>query len=337
MRKKINIITPVYNEEEGITHFDTVLRTCLLPLTHKYWFEIIYVLDKSRDNTAKKIKSICENNAHTKLLTLSRRFGHQLSLMAGIDLCDGEALIMLDCDLEHPPQVIPLLLEKFEEGYEIVNTKREYAQKAGFFKKLSSQLFYKFINSLSSVPIEESSADFRLLSRKAYKVFQEDLREKSPFVRGLVSWVGFKNTAVPFVSATRQQGVSKYNLRRLVSFAIAGIIAFSKVPLRWSIFLGFCLSVFSVAYAIFSIFLHFFVTVNQKAPGFPTLIIFISLIGGMQLIVLGIIGEYIGNIFEEVKNRPLYIVEEIFEQKDFGKEIFEKSIFEKKTLENPEN
>lgn len=316
MRKKINIITPVYNEEEGISNFDAVLRDCLLPLQEKYWFEIIYVLDKSRDNTAQKIKIICQNNPNTKLVTLSRRFGHQLSLMAGIDLCDGEALIMLDCDLEHPPHLIATLLEKYEQGYEIVNTKREYAQKVGFFKKITSQWFYKFINSLSTVPIEESSADFRLLSKKAYKVFQQNLREKNPFVRGLVSWVGFSHTAVPFVSATRQQGISKYNLRRLVSFAITGIIAFSKVPLRWSIFLGFCLSIFSVVYALFSIFIYFFVTPNLKAPGFPTLIIFISLIGGMQLIVLGIIGEYIGNIFEEVKNRPLYIVEEIFEQKN---------------------
>ncbi len=312
MRKKINIITPAYNEEEGISNFDAVLRSCLLPLETTYYFEIIYVLDKSRDNTAQKIKEICEKNPNTKLVMLSRRFGHQLSLMAGIDLCDGDAVIMLDCDLEHPPQLIEKLLEKYEEGYEIVNTKREYAQKISYFKKLTSQWFYKFINSLSSVPIEEASADFRLLSRKAYKVFQEHLREKNPFVRGLVSWVGFSQTSVPFVSATRQQGISKYNLRRLLSFAITGIIAFSKVPLRWSIFLGFCLSVFSVCYALFSIFLYFFVTTNTKAPGFPTLIIFISLIGGMQLIVLGIIGEYIGNIFEEVKNRPLYIVEEIY-------------------------
>jgi polyisoprenyl-phosphate glycosyltransferase len=307
--KKINIITPVYNEEEGIEHFNQILQQELSKLSNQYTFEVIFVLDKSRDRTADKIKKICNEYANTRLLALSRRFGHQMSLVAGMDFCDGEAVIMMDCDLEHPPSVIPQLLEKFAEGYDIVNTQREYSQKVGFFKKATSRWFYRVLNQLSKVEIQESTADFRLLSRKAFRVFQREIREHNQFLRGLVPWVGFEQAIVKFTSASRQQGVSKYNLRRLASFAVAGIVAFSKVPLRWSIFLGFLLSAFSFVYTIISVTLYF-TSPNTKAPGFPTLIIFITLIGGMQLIVLGIIGEYIGNIFEEVKHRPLYIVDE---------------------------
>jgi dolichol-phosphate mannosyltransferase len=312
MKKKINLITPVYKEEEGITNFDKELRKVLNTLSDKYLFEVIYVLDKSPDRTAEKIKMLCDENPNTKLVLLSRRFGHQLSLMAGIDVCDGDALIMMDCDLEHPPILIPELLAQFEKGFDIVNTQRQYHEKVSFFKRFTSNLFYKIMNNLSSLNIEEGTADFRLLSKKAYKEFQKNIREKNPFLRGLVPWIGFEQTKVNFNSSQRQQGVSKYNIRRLLSFAVAGIIAFSKVPLRWSIFLGFCLSIFSVLYACVSVSMYF-LSPNHNAPGFPTLLFFITLIGGMQLIVLGIIGEYIGNIFDEVKNRPLYIIDEIYE------------------------
>ncbi|MCU0446311.1 MAG: glycosyltransferase family 2 protein [Microscillaceae bacterium] len=307
--KKINIITPVYNEEEGIEHFNQILQQTLTQLSDKYTFEVIFVLDKSRDRTIEKIKKICTEYPNARLLALSRRFGHQMSLVAGMDFCDSEAVIMMDCDLEHPPAVIPELLEKFEQGFDVVSTQREYNEKVGFFKKITSHWFYQILNHLSKVEVREATADFRLLSRKALRVFQTQIREQNQFLRGLVPWIGFEQAIVKFKSASRQQGVSKYNLRRLVSFAVAGIVAFSKVPLRWSIFLGFILSAFSFIYTIISLTMYF-ISPNTKAPGFPTLIIFITLIGGMQLIVLGIIGEYIGNIFEEVKRRPLYIIEE---------------------------
>ncbi len=306
--KKINVVAPVYNEEEGIIDFHEALQHVIRNLT-QYEFEIIYVLDKSRDSSLSKLKNLCDQYPNTKLVALSKRFGHQMSLVAGLDHCkEADAVIMMDSDLEHPPEVIPELLAKYEEGFEVVNTKRIYNEKVSFFKKFASKQFYKFINFLSPITIEASAADFRLISVKVLKVFQHQIREQNQFLRGLIPWVGFNQCFVVFTSASRQKGVSKYNFKRLMNFAILGVISFSKVPLKISIYAGFLLSAFSILYGFYIIY-DFFADPNLPV-GFPTLVVFICFIGGMQLIVLGIIGEYIGSIVDEVKNRPLYIVEE---------------------------
>lgn len=306
--KKINVVLPVYNEAEVISDFNDELQKVITLLKSQYEFEVIYVLDKSKDCSLKILKQICDNYSNVRLIVLSKRFGHQHSLIAGMDKCDGEAVIMMDSDLEHPPSLIPKLIEKYEQGYDIVNTKRFYNKKVSFFKKVTSKYFYKLISTISSVDINEDSADFRLISARVLKIFQKEIREQNQFLRGLFPWVGFNQTSIEFTSESRKKGSSKYNLRRLINFALTGIISFSKTPLKLSIFFGMGISLLSILYGFISILVYFMT--KQSPQGWTSLIAAVSFLGGLQLIVLGIIGEYIGGIFDEVKKRPLYIIEE---------------------------
>lgn len=306
--KKVNIILPVYNEAEIIEDFNSELFKTINALKDKYTFEVIYVVDKGSDNTYEIIKGLCNDYKHIRSLLLSRRFGHQLSLVAGMDRSDGDAVIMMDCDLEHPPGLIPKLLEKYEEGYDIVYTKRTYHNDISFIKKLASKWFYKLISKITDIDINADSADFRLISKRVLNIFQNNIREQNQFLRGLFPWVGFNHTVVEFNSDSRKKGKSKYTLRRLFNFAISGIISFSKVPLKISILIGLIISLLSIIYGIISILAYF---ISNKVPqGWTSLVVAVSFLGGLQLITLGIIGEYIGGIFDEVKKRPLYIVEE---------------------------
>ncbi|MFD0676222.1 MULTISPECIES: glycosyltransferase family 2 protein [unclassified Paenibacillus] len=309
--KKINVILPVYNESEVIESFNNELQNVIKLLNSKYEFQVIYVLDKSRDGTIEILRDIAKQYTNVKVIALSRRFGHQMSLVAGMHQCDGEAVIMMDCDLEHPPIIIKELLEKFEEGFDIVQTKRIYNEKISFFKKTGSRLFYKLLSKLSSVPISSDSADFRLISKRVVTVFKKDITEQNQFLRGLFPWVGFNQTNITFISESRKKGKSKYNLKRLINFATMGIIAFSKIPLKFSVYIGLTISILSIFYGLYTI-LSFFISKNIP-EGWTSVIATVSFLGGIQLIFMGIIGEYIGGIFDEVKNRPLYIIEEEFE------------------------
>lgn len=308
--KKINIILPVYNEVEVIADFDHELFKVLDGLRDQYTFEVIYVLDKCADGTLDVLRSIAERRSEVRVLALSRRFGHQLSLVAGMDACDGDAVIMMDSDLEHPPALIPALLAKFEEGVDIVQTRRTYHEDIPAFKKFASRSFYRLLSRISSVPVSEDAADFRLISRKVLVVFQTKIREQRQFLRGLFPWVGFNTATVEFVSQRRAKGRSKYTLQRLMAFAVVGIVSFSKAPLQLSIFLGLAMSALAILHGLVMTVLFFFT--SRPPAGWTTLVALVSFLGGLQLIVLGIIGEYIGAIFDEVKNRPLYIVEESF-------------------------
>jgi dolichol-phosphate mannosyltransferase len=308
--KKINIILPVYNEIEVIADFDAELFRVLETLAANYRFEVIYVVDKSPDGTLERLRRIAAQRPEVRVLALSRRFGHQLSLVAGMDACDGEAVIMMDSDLEHPPALIPQLLEKFEQGYDIVQTRRTYHEDIPLLKKAASQTFYRLLSRISSVPVSQDAADFRLISRKVLAVFQTKIREQHQFLRGLFPWVGYNTATVEFISQHREKGSSKYTLRRMIAFAVTGIISFSKTPLQLSIYIGLAMSVVAILHGIVMIVLFFFS--NRPPAGWTTLVALVSFLGGLQMIVLGIIGEYIGAIFDEVKNRPLYIVEEAF-------------------------
>ena len=308
--KKISIILPVYKEEEVIASFHRALFAVLDPLTGPYNFEVIYVVDRSGDNTLEILKKIAEQEEQVRVLALSRRFGHQMSLVAGLDACTGDAAIMMDCDLEHPPALIPELLQQHEAGFEIVNTRRNYSQKVSFGKKISSALYYKVLNSLSSENLGEGYADFRLVSRPVIDVFSRGIREHNQYLRGLFSWVGFSQTTVEFTSGVRTEGKSKYSLNKLLNFATQGLISFSKLPLKISLGIGMVFAVIAVLYGIYAI-LQFFIT-GQLPQGWASTIALIGFTSGVQLVVLGVIGLYIGGIFDEVKNRPLYIVEREF-------------------------
>jgi len=312
MKKLISIVAPVFNEEESIGFFYKELSDVLEGLD-QYSFEIIFVVDKCSDNTLEILINIAKQDARVIVVGLSRRFGHQMSLVAGIDQCSGDACIMMDSDLEHPPAFIPNILEKYEEGFDIVHTKREYVKGVGFFKSITSKIFYKFLNSLSDEKLGENSADFRLISRKVIDVFNSKVREHNQYLRGLFRWVGFNQTEIAFTSGMRQAGDSKYGIGRMIQLGLDGMVSFSKAPLRASIILGIIVALIGAAYGIYNIVMYF--TAASLPQGWTTLVSLVLLIGGLLLFILGIIGLYISAIFDESKNRPLYIIECRFGQK----------------------
>jgi glycosyltransferase involved in cell wall biosynthesis len=310
----IDIILPVYNEEEGLAKFHEALSAVLTGLSQQYSFRVIYVLDRCRDNSLAVLRSIASQDARVTVLHLSRRFGHQMSLIAGLDHSDGDASILMDCDMQHPPQVIPELLEKMEQGHDVVQALRTYDPRIDSGKQWTSHIFYKVQNWLSPIEIPDGAADFRLISRKVRDVFQTSIREQNQFLRGLFQWVGFRQATVEFVSPPRAAGMTKYGLVRLLTFSIIGITSFSKVPLRAAAVLGFAISVLSVLYGLFAVGVY--LTVGHIPPGYTSLIAAVSFMGGLQLTVLGILGEYLGAVFDEVKQRPLYIIDEVFGRDD---------------------
>jgi glycosyltransferase involved in cell wall biosynthesis len=306
--KKLSVITPVYNEEEVIAEFHRQLAAELDRLSERYESEVIYIVDSCPDRSLEILRGIAQGDPRVKVLALSARFGHQMALVAGIDHAHGDAVIMLDSDLQHPPALIPVMLAEFEKGYDVVFTIRKNPRGSGLFKSLTSGMFYAVINRLSQIPILESAADFRLISARIARVFQREIRERNQFLRGLVSWVGFKRIGIPFETRERGGGRTKYSIARLLRFGIHGIVSFSKKPLEAAILVGLGLASLGLFLALFSVIDYFH---RSNLPsGFTTLVILISGFSGVHLIFLGIIGEYVGAIFDEVKARPHYIIEE---------------------------
>jgi len=306
--KTIDLILPVYNEEAGLARFHAALCATLDALADQYRFRLIYVLDRSTDRSFETLRALAAADARVTILHLARRFGHQMSLVAGLDHATGDAAIMMDTDLQHPPPVIPQLLARFAEGADVVQTVRMYDAAEPAMKRRLSSLFYRLQNALSPVEIRDGMADFRLVSRKVVRVFQTSIREQNQFLRGLFQWVGFRRAEVPFVSAPRAVGTTKYHLGRLLVFSIIGIVSFSKVPLRLATLLGLAIASLGSLYAAWLVGEYF--VRGHFPPGFASLIIAVLVMGGLQLMFLGILGEYLGSIFDEVKGRPLYIIDE---------------------------
>jgi dolichol-phosphate mannosyltransferase len=305
--RTLDVICPVFNEAAVIGDFHSVLRQQLDALKDRYQTRIIFVVDRSTDGTEDVVQRLCTSDPSLTAIVLSARFGHQMSLVAGMDHSTADWCVMMDCDLEHPPSVIPQLLEKGEQGFDVVYTVRQYAAEVSWLKRITSSLYYHFINAMTDLSVQDGSADFRLISGKVRDVFKHALREQNQFLRGLISWVGFRSTFVVFQSQTRKAGESKYRLRKLLRFAAVGIISFSRKPLRLAIYA----SVVTAALALSTLAYHLYAWLRYAnlPPGWTTLALLISIIGSVQLLVLGIIGEYLGFIFEEVKRRPLYIVD----------------------------
>jgi polyisoprenyl-phosphate glycosyltransferase len=312
MKKKtkpiLQIIGPVYNEEEVIESFFSSLTKTLSVLKKKYECKIMFVVDKSTDGTITKLKKIARKNKNVQLLILSSRFGHQMSLVAGMDNSDADVTIMMDTDLQHPPELIPSFLREYENGNDVVLGIRNIPVDKSLFKRLSSKFFYKILNFFADIKLKNGEADFRLISKKVLNVFKYQIREQNQFLRGLFSWVGFNKSLVYFNAEERYLGDSKYSWRKMFQFASSGIISFSKKPLRYAAIMGLIVAFLGFSSGCYSIFTYFIF--NDAPSGWTTLSVLITIIGGTQLLCIGIIGEYIGNIFEEVKHRPLYIVEE---------------------------
>lgn len=303
-QRHLSIVIPFFNEEGNIN----VLYNSLLPVIRKLTndFEIIFVDDGSKDATFAEIESICNKDAHVLGISLSKNFGHQIAITAGMEHASGDAVITMDGDMQHPAEVIESLYQKFREGYDIVNTSRADTVDSSAFKNITSSWFYKIINNLSDIHIESSSADFRLMNRKTVNAFLQ-LKEKDRFVRGLISWMGFRQIAVSYSAPLRHSGKSKYSIAKMFRFAADGITSFSAKPLRISFYAGLIVSFIGFLYSIFAVVQYF----NGKTiPGWTSILLTVLIIGGIQLISIGIIGEYLARVFHEAKNRPLYFVKQ---------------------------
>ncbi|MFZ3060719.1 MAG: glycosyltransferase family 2 protein [Candidatus Methanoperedens sp.] len=302
-KTSVSIIIPCYNEAGNIK----VLYQKILEQINKLGvgYELIFIDDGSIDETFNIIKSLHKENPNVKSVSFSRNFGHQAAIIAGLDFCKGECAIMMDADLQHPPELIPEMISLWEDGFEIVNTIRDETSGQTFFKKLTSRSFYKLINMVSKTKIEAGSADFRLLDRKVIESFKE-IGEYSIFIRGMVNWMGFNSTQIHYKSSERFSGVSKYSIRKMISFALDGITSFSSMPLHISMVLGLLISLLSFIYLVYALYIRFFT--NEALEGWTSIIISVLFIGGIQLISIGILGEYLGKIFYEVKKRPRYII-----------------------------
>lgn len=307
MVKHIHIIVPVYNEEENIGLLVHALHEVLQPLSGKYSYEVIVVNDGSSDRTLEVIKALSKNDERVKFISFSRNFGHQNALKAGIDRAHADCVISLDGDMQHPPELIPVMLEKWEEGYDVVYTLREEDDSSlDFVKRQTSNGFYRVMNRLADLEMEKGTADFRLLDRKVADVLK-DLTEYELFFRGLVKWMGFKQYGIHYKPNERRAGRSKYTFKKMLRFAVQGITSFSIKPLYIAAYLGFAFSLVSLMYIPYALVSYW---MGQAISGWTSMIVTIAFFGGLQLCILGIIGLYIGKIFMQGKHRPLYIVQE---------------------------
>lgn len=308
IKLKLTVVAPVYNEEEVIRHFHS--RTVeILKLLDDVDANILFVVDKCTDNTLEVLRSIVAKDPASSVIAMSARFGHQMALLAGIEnSLDSDVIIMMDSDLQHPPELIPELLSRYKMGFDVVYTKRLETEDLGVVRKFIGKLFYKFIGKLSQTQINENSADFRLISNRVANILVSGFQERNMFLRGLFSWIGFPQTGVEFVAEKRFAGKTKYSLKRMLQLALISILSFSTKPLKLGIFIGVSFAGIALIYLVYVIIIFF---INRSIPsGWTSLAASLLLFSGVQLIVLGIMGAYIGAIYEEVKKRPRYIVEE---------------------------
>lgn len=303
--KKISIVIPAHNEEGNVALVHEKIKQVFSGLEH-YNFEIIFVNDGSRDNTQEKLEQLSQQYEEVKFIEFSRNFGHQPAVKAGMDNAFGNAVISMDGDLQHPPELIPEMIKKWEEGYDIVYTVRTYPKQISYFKRKTSDVFYKLLSSLSDVNLTKGGgSDFRLMDANAVQAMR-NFKEDDLFLRGLTSWMGYKQTGIDFIAGERMAGESSYNLKKMLKFAFTGITAFSVKPLYLAAYLGFLFSIFSViGYAGYVVYAF---VVGTEISGWASLIMTIVFFGGLQLIILGIIGIYLGKIFKQVKERPNYII-----------------------------
>ncbi len=303
MKKLVSIIVPSFNEEGNVETL--ALRLIDVFSRLPYLLEVIFIDDGSSDHTLEKLKMLSnlgDNNFF--YMELSRNFGHQNALKAGYDHASGDCVICMDSDLQHPPELIPQFLEKWEQGYDVVYTTREYADEATFFKRKTSDIYYRILNSISDTKLEKGTADFRLIDRKVVNVLSQ-MPENGLFMRGLIRWLGFRQFAINYFCDPRFSGKSKYTFKKMVNFAIEGVTAFSVRPLNIAIGIGLFFSIAAILYVPYILISYFS---GHVVSGWASLLATVVFFGGMQLMVLGIIGLYLGKLFMQAKQRPNYIV-----------------------------
>ena len=297
-----SVVVPVYNEEACVSEMVSRLKS-VFGAANKRW-ELIFVDDGSGDQTLARVRELARNDEHVQYLSFSRNFGHQLALTAGIDNAYGDAVITLDGDLQHPPELIPTLIERWMQGYDVVYTVR-VSNRGHPVKEFVSKLYYWLLRKLTGVDVASGGADFRLLDRKVADALRA-CRERNIFVRGLVPWLGFSRFAVPYDAAERFGGETKYVTRRMLRFALDGVLSFSIIPLRLIAWLGALTVSLGVLYGVYTLCMRLFT--DHTASGWTSLMVVILVFSGTQLLSLGILSEYVGRIYEEVKQRPRYVV-----------------------------
>lgn len=305
MKKLLSIVVPVYNEQEVID--ETYKRLSEVFKDYFMSVEYIFINDGSRDNTYFKLREIAQKNPEVRVINFARNFGHQIAITAGMDYAKGDAIVIIDADLQDPPEVILEMVDKWQEGFEVVYGKRLQREGETFFKKITAKMFYRLLDSMTDVKFPVDVGDFRLIDRKVCNAMK-GLPERSRYVRGLVSWVGFKQSSVEYRREKRFAGETKYPLKKMLKLAGDGIFSFSYKPLKFATFVGMLVSAFSFIYLIVVLIQKFIK--NDVVSGWASSMAVSLFLNGVMLIVIGIMGEYVGRIYEEVKARPLYIVRE---------------------------
>lgn len=305
--KKVSVIVPMYYEEEVAEECYNRLKKVLDELSEKYLYEIIFINDGSKDKTLNILENIANENKNVKVISFSRNFGHQCAVTAGLKYITGDAIVIIDADLQDPPELIPEMLKLWEDGNEVIYGKRKSREGESKFKLLTASMFYKTLNALSDVEIPKDTGDFRLVDRKVVEVINS-LPEHNKFLRGLFSWVGFKQIPFEYERKERVAGKTKYPLSKMLKLAQDGIFSFSTKPLRIVGTMGIISILISIIILIYSILSYIF-NWNDLASGWTSMMVTMTFLGGMILISLWMIGEYVGRIYDETKRRPEYIIE----------------------------
>lgn len=300
---ELSVVVPVFNEEGNVSELYARVTAVLQKTGVAH--EIIFVDDGSADASLERMGELSARDPRVKVISFSRNFGHMQALCAGLDHAAGKAVITMDADLQHPPDLIPALMAKWREGYEVVGTIREEATETGLFKSATSRFFYWLMSRISGTKLPRGAADFRLLDRSVVQTLT-GMRERARFLRGLIGWIGYRQTFLPYRADPRFAGQTKYSLSRMMRFALDGITSFSSFPLKLATYVGACIALVSFFYAAYAIYIRLFT--DRAITGWASVLIAVLFVGGVQLIFLGVIGEYLSRVYEEAKQRPLYIV-----------------------------
>ncbi len=304
-RPVLSLVLPVFNEEDVIPELRSRLEAFLKELDVAS--EVVFVDDGSSDRSCELLKAACAEDARFRLVSFSRNFGHQRAITAGVDFARGEAVVVMDADLQDPPAVVLEMVERWREGYDVVYGRRRHREGETFFKLVTAKIFYRVFAAMIPIEVPLDTGDFRLMSRRVVLTLR-GLRETHRFVRGLVAWLGFKQTAVLYDRPGRFAGETKYPLRKMLRFAVDGITSFSILPLRFAAYLGVFISIAAIGYAAWAVYAKY--VRHDAVQGWTALVVLVALLASVQLLMIGVLGEYIGRIYEEVKRRPLYVVKE---------------------------
>lgn len=316
-KKLVTILVPAYNEEEVLPLLYERLKT-LMDSNLKYDFEVLFVNDGSKDKSLEIMQELRKKDKRICYLNLSRNFGKEIGMIAGLDYCKGDAVVIIDADLQDPPELIPEMLKYWEEGYDDVYAKRKSREGETFLKKFTSKMYYKVLQAFTRIEIQKDTGDFRLLDRRCIEALKS-MRESQRYTKGLFSWIGYNKKEILYDRDPRAAGKTKWNYGKLINLSIDGITSFTTSPLRWAAIIGVLVSIIGFIYMIYIIIKT--IATGVDVPGYASTMVVILFLGGIQLIFLGVIGEYLGRAFNETKHRPLYFIDRYNEEKETNEHL----------------